>query len=173
MASYCCFWRPRRPMDVERVQMVKRDQLISIQDMLRILVRPEVGSVVIQGIGGSGKTWAAKAVYQTARTSNLFDDYIWVSLSRNCSLRLRRCIEKIAACLLCDVREDLSVQITKTTIKEHLTRRKFLLVLFSRTRKSLAHHSIKKKKKSTDTSQNLQRTKDKRQKAKKRRRPKE
>ncbi|KAG8055107.1 hypothetical protein GUJ93_ZPchr0001g32921 [Zizania palustris] len=95
--------------------------------MLRLLVRPEVGSIVIEGIGGSGKTWAAKAAYKAAKTSSLFDDYIWVSLSENCSLR--QCIDKITACLSCENREDLPVQRTTTLIKEYLTKRKFLLVL--------------------------------------------
>ncbi|XP_052138731.1 probable disease resistance protein At4g27220 [Oryza glaberrima] len=127
MASYCCFWKAKQPIIVGLVQLVQRDQLISIQDMFRLLFRPEVGSIVIEGIGGSGKTWAAKAAYQVARTNNLFDDYIWVSLSINCSLR--RCIDKIIACLSCEIREDLPVQRTKMMINEYLTKRKFLLVL--------------------------------------------
>ncbi|BAF06441.2 probable disease resistance protein At1g61300 [Oryza sativa Japonica Group] len=127
MSSYCCFWKPKQPINVGRVQLVKGDQMISIQDVLRLLVRPEVGSILIEGIGGLGKTWAAKAAYQAARANNLFDEYIWISLSINCSLR--QCIDKITACLSCEIREDLSVQRTTTMIKEYLTKRKFLLVL--------------------------------------------
>ncbi|KAL5227172.1 hypothetical protein ABZP36_015437 [Zizania latifolia] len=127
MASYCCFWKPKQPTKHVQIRNLYVYRLISIQDMLRLLVRPEVGSIVIEGIGGSGKTWAAKAAYKTARTSNLFDDYIWVSLSKNCSLR--QCINKITACLSCENREDLSIQGTTTLIKEYLTKRKFLLVL--------------------------------------------
>ncbi|RLN22384.1 disease resistance protein RPS2-like [Panicum miliaceum] len=77
--------------------------------------------------GGSGKTWAAKALYRAAKTSNLFDEYIWVSLSINYSMR--KCFNKIAASLSCKIRDGLSVESTRTTIKEYLTPRKFLLVL--------------------------------------------
>ncbi|CAL4973599.1 unnamed protein product [Urochloa decumbens] len=94
--------------------------------MLSLLVRSDVRVVIIQGIGGSGKTWAAKAAYRVARTSNLFDEYIWVSLSINCSVR--KCLNKIAASLSCKIRDNLSVERTRTFIKECLTPRKFLLV---------------------------------------------
>jgi disease resistance protein RPS2 len=53
--------------------------------------------------------------------------YIWVSLSAKCSMR--HCVDKIAVCLLGNIRDNLSVETTKTMIKEYLTRRKFLLVL--------------------------------------------
>ena len=102
-------------------------QSISFQDMLRLLVRPDVGVIVIQGIGGSGKTWAAKAAYRAAMTSNLFEEYVWVPLSMNCSMR--QCINKIAASLSCNKGYNLSIERTKAIIKEHLTKRKFLLVL--------------------------------------------
>jgi thymidylate kinase len=68
--------------------------------MLGLLVRPDVGVIVIQGISGSGKTWAANAAYRAARTSNLFQEYVWVPLSMNCSMR--QCINKIAASLPCN-----------------------------------------------------------------------
>jgi disease resistance protein RPS2 len=109
------------------VQMIEHRQSISFQDMFGLLDRPDVGVVVIEGIGGFGMTWAAKAVYQSARTSNIFDKYIWVSLSAKCSMR--HCVDKIAVCLLGNIRDNLSVETTKTMIKEYLTRRKFLLVL--------------------------------------------
>ncbi|CAL4947003.1 unnamed protein product [Urochloa decumbens] len=102
------------------------EEIKSFQEMLGLLVHPDVGVVVIRGIGGCGKTWAAKGAYQEAMTSNTFNEYIWVSLSMSCSLR--QCIYKIAQSLSCGVR-DMSVERTKTIIKEYLTQRKFLLVL--------------------------------------------
>jgi disease resistance protein RPS2 len=126
MTSYCCFWKPRQPSNMPVLQINHRE-LISFQGMLGLLGRPGVGVVVIQGIGGSGKTWAAKALYRAAKTSNLFDEYIWVSLSINCSMR--KCFNKIAASLSCKTRDSLSVESTRTIIKEYLTPRKFLLVL--------------------------------------------
>lgn len=95
--------------------------------MLGLLVRPDVGVIVIQGIAGSGKTWAAKAAYRAARTSNLFQEYVWVPLSINCSMR--QCLNKIAASLSCNKGDNLSVERTKAIIKEYLTERKFLIVL--------------------------------------------
>lgn len=128
MASYCCFWKPRQPIQFPRAQISNpAGQLISIQDMLGLLIRPDVGVIVIQGIGGSGKTWAAKAAYQAARTSNLFQEYVWVPLSRNCSMRLR--INKIATSLSCNKGDNLSIERTTAIVKEYLTKRKFLLVL--------------------------------------------
>ncbi|CAM0883230.1 unnamed protein product [Alopecurus aequalis] len=121
MAFYCCFGKPRRPFNY----VVPRFPVISIQDMFCLALRPEGEVVVIEGICGLGKTWAAKAVFKTARKSNLFDTYIWVSLSSNCSLR--RCIEKIATCLSVDIGEELLS--SSFVINEHLARRKFLLVL--------------------------------------------
>lgn len=100
---------------------------ISCQDMLCLVLRPEGEVVVIEGIGGSGKTWAAKAAFETSKNSNRFEDYIWVSLSRSCSLR--RCIEKIATCLSIEIGEELLSSRIAVMIKEHLARRKFLLVL--------------------------------------------
>ncbi|XP_062223781.1 probable disease resistance protein At4g27220 isoform X2 [Phragmites australis] len=126
MASYCCFWKPRRPTNWPMVR-TNNGQLISFQEMLGLLGRPNVGVVVIEGIGGSGKTWAAKAAYQAARTSNIFNEYIWVTLSISCSLR--QCMNKIASSLSCKIGDNLSVERTKTMIKEYLTQRKFLLVL--------------------------------------------
>jgi disease resistance protein RPS2 len=61
------------------VQMIEHRQSISFQDMLGLLDRPDVGVVVIEGIGGSGKTWAAKAVYQSARTSNISGSHCQLS----------------------------------------------------------------------------------------------
>ncbi|RLM92002.1 hypothetical protein C2845_PM08G28280 [Panicum miliaceum] len=127
MASYCCFQKPRQPSNMPVLQINHGGELISLQGMLGLLGRPGVGVVVIQGIGGSGKTWAAKALYRAAKTSNLFDEYIWVSLSINCSMR--KCSNKIAASLSCKTRDGLSVESTRTIIKEYLTPRKFLLVL--------------------------------------------
>ncbi|PAN28011.1 hypothetical protein PAHAL_5G124700 [Panicum hallii] len=126
MASYCCFRKPRQPSNMPVLQ-INHGELISFQGMLGLLGRPGVGVVVIQGIGGSGKTWAAKALYRAAKTSNLFDEYIWVSLSINCSMR--KCFNKIAASLSCKTRDGLSVESTRAIIKEYLTPRKFLLVL--------------------------------------------
>nr|AGT16258.1 hypothetical protein SHCRBa_190_D01_R_410 [Saccharum hybrid cultivar R570] len=127
MASYCCFWRRRRTIRFPSVQIINPGQPISFQDMLGLLVPPGVGVIVIQGIGGSGKTWAAKAAYRAARTSNLFQEYVWVPLSINCSMR--QCINKIAASLSCNKGDNLSIERTKAIIKEYLTKRKFLLVL--------------------------------------------
>jgi len=129
MASYCYFRKPRQPGNMPDLPVLPFDhaEFISYQDILGLLGRPGVGVVVIQGIGGSGKTWAAKALYREAKTLNLFDEYIWVSLSINCSMR--KCFNKIAASLKCKVRDGLSVESTRTIIKEYLTPRKFLLVL--------------------------------------------
>lgn len=124
MASYFCFRKPRRHSPIF---ILPRFRLISIQDMLCLVLRPQGEVVVIEGIGGLGKTWTAKAAFEAARNSNLFDIYIWVSLSRSCSLR--RCIEKIAACLSSGTGEELSSQRIRAKIREHLARRKFLLVL--------------------------------------------
>jgi len=126
MASYCCFRKPRQPTNMP-VLPINHGELVSLPNMLGMLGRPSVGVVVIRGIGGSGKTWAAKALYRTAKTSNLFDEYIWVSLSINCSMR--KCFNKIAASLSCKIRDGLSVESTRTIIKEYLRPRKFLLVL--------------------------------------------
>ncbi|KAM0919598.1 hypothetical protein ACQ4PT_008073 [Festuca glaucescens] len=126
MASYCCFSRStRRPFTTDYV--VPRYRVITIQDMLCLALRPEGEVVVIEGIGGLGKTWAAKAAFKTARNSNRFDTYIWVSLSKSSSLR--RCIEKIATCLSIDIGEELLSSGISVMIDEHLARRKFLLVL--------------------------------------------
>ncbi|RCV46658.1 hypothetical protein SETIT_9G549100v2 [Setaria italica] len=130
MVYYSCFSYPKPPTNFPTVQLsglADTGELISFQEMLGLLVRPDVGVVVIEGIGGSGKTWAAKAAYQAAMTSNIFNAYIWVSLSISCSLR--QCINKIAASLSCGVRDNLSVERAKTIINEYLTQRKFLLVL--------------------------------------------
>uniref|UniRef100_A0A0E0JPU2 Uncharacterized protein n=1 Tax=Oryza punctata TaxID=4537 RepID=A0A0E0JPU2_ORYPU len=103
-------------------------RLISFQDMLMsLLVRPEFRVIVINGIGGSGKTWAAKAAFKHARSFYQFDEFTWVSLSK--SFSLERCIEKIAICLSVDIGEDTSIERTRVKIKEKLTGRKFLLVL--------------------------------------------
>ncbi|CAD6229502.1 unnamed protein product [Miscanthus lutarioriparius] len=92
----------RRTIRFPSVQIINPPggQSISFQDMLGLLVRPDVGVIVIQGIGGSGKTWAAKAAYRAARTSNLFQEYVWVPLSMNSSMG--HCINKIAASLSCN-----------------------------------------------------------------------
>lgn len=42
---------------------------------------------------------------------------------------MRKCFNKIAASLKCKIRDGLSVESTRTIIKEYLTPRKFLLVL--------------------------------------------
>ncbi|VAH72814.1 unnamed protein product [Triticum turgidum subsp. durum] len=124
MASYCCFRisRTRLPSFT-----VPRYRLITLQDMLCLILRPEGEVVAIEGTGGLGKTWAAKAAFETARNSNRFDTYIWVSLSTSCSLR--RCTEKIATCLSIDIGEELLSSRIRVMIKERLMRRKFLLVL--------------------------------------------
>jgi hypothetical protein len=93
------------------------EELISFQEMLGLLVGQDAGVVVIDGIGGSGKTLAAKAAYQEAMTSNIFNAYIWVSLSISCSLR--QCINKIAASLSSGVRDNLSVERVKTGSTRH------------------------------------------------------
>ncbi|KAM0919596.1 hypothetical protein ACQ4PT_008071 [Festuca glaucescens] len=125
MASYCCFSKSRRPFRHFVVPPLFR--VISTHDMLCLALRPEGEVVVIEGIGGLGKTWAAKAAFKTARNSNCFDTYIWVSLSESSSLR--RCVEKIAACLSIDIGEELLSSRISVMIEEHLVRRKFLLVL--------------------------------------------
>lgn len=127
MASYYSSWRQRQTIRFPRLQTINHGQVISFQHMLGLLVRPDVGVIVIQGIGGSGKTWAAKAAYRAARTSNLFQEYVWVPLSINCSMR--QCLNKIAASLSCNKGDNLSVERTKAIIKEYLTARKFLIVL--------------------------------------------
>ncbi|KAF8751345.1 hypothetical protein HU200_012228 [Digitaria exilis] len=132
MASYCCFWRPRQHSNMSRITVpwitgMGRVQLMSFQDMLSLLHRDDVQVAVIQGIGGSGKTWAAKVVYKAAMTSTKFYDCIWVSLSMNCSME--RCINKIAASLSCTIRGNLSLEEKKAAIKEYLMTRRFLLVL--------------------------------------------
>ncbi|KAF7021105.1 hypothetical protein CFC21_034106 [Triticum aestivum] len=124
MASYCCFRKSRTRLPSFTVP---RYRLITLQDMLCLILRPEGEVVAIEGIGGLGKTWAAKEAFETARNSNRFDTYIWVSLSTSCSLR--RCTEKIATCLLIDIGAELLSSRIRVMIKEHLTRRKFLLVL--------------------------------------------
>jgi hypothetical protein len=95
--------------------------------MLQLILRPEGEVVVIDGYGGLGKTWAAKTAVKTARNSNRFDTYIWVPLSESSSLR--RCVEKIATCLSIDIGEEILSSRISVMIKEHLARRKFLLVL--------------------------------------------
>ncbi|KAJ1285806.1 hypothetical protein BS78_03G305600 [Paspalum vaginatum] len=123
LSYYHHIWRPRQPIDFFRVQTIP----LTFQDMLGLLVRPDIGVIVIEGIGGSGKTWAAKAAYQASRSLNLFEEYIWVSLSINCSMT--KCINKIAASLPCNRRDEFFIGRTKAIIKEYLRRRKFLLVL--------------------------------------------
>uniref|UniRef100_A0A0D9V6S1 Uncharacterized protein n=1 Tax=Leersia perrieri TaxID=77586 RepID=A0A0D9V6S1_9ORYZ len=105
-----------------------RARFISFQDMvMTLLVRPEFRVIVINGIGGSGKTWAAKAAFKHARSICHFDEFTWVSLSKGFSLE--RCIEKIAICLSIDTGEDISIESIRVKIKEKLIGRKFLLVL--------------------------------------------
>lgn len=106
---------------------IPRFRLISIQDMLYLVLRPEDEVVVIEGIGGLGKTWAARAAFETARNSNRFDNYLWISLSGRCSRR--RCIEKIATCLSIDIGKELLSSRIRVMIMEHLARSKFLVVL--------------------------------------------
>lgn len=125
MVSFCCFGKSRRPFKSYIVPPLFR--VISIQDMLCLALRPEGEVVVIEGIGGLGKTWAARAAFKTARISNRFDTYIWISLSQ--SSRPRRCIEKIATCLSIEIGEELLSSRISVMIEEHLARRKFLLVL--------------------------------------------
>ncbi|KAF7035071.1 hypothetical protein CFC21_046001 [Triticum aestivum] len=124
MASYCCFRKPRTRLPSFTVP---RYRLITLHDMLCLILRREGEVVAIEGTGGLGKTWVAKAAFETARNSNRFDTYIWVSLSTSCSVR--RCIEKIAIVLSIDIGEELLSSRIRVMIKEHLVRRKFLLVL--------------------------------------------
>jgi hypothetical protein len=95
--------------------------------MLCLVLRPEGEVVVIEGIGGLGKTWAARAAFETARNSNRFDNYLWISLSRSCSRR--RCIENIATCLSIDIGDEMLSSRIRVMIMEYLARRRFLLVL--------------------------------------------
>ncbi|XP_037414428.1 probable disease resistance protein At4g27220 isoform X1 [Triticum dicoccoides] len=127
MTSYLiCYQESERHLLTTTIT-IPRSRLSSLQDMFCLVLRPEGEVVVIEGIGGLAKTWVAKGAFETARNSNRFDNYIWVSLSRGCSLR--RCIKKIATCLLIDIGEELLSSRISVMIKEHLARRKFLLVL--------------------------------------------
>ncbi|XP_073006071.1 disease resistance protein At4g27190-like [Typha latifolia] len=107
--------------------MLPGEKLQAIQQLQRALVNPEVGTVVIYGIGGSGKTWTAKKAYNTAMTSHLFDTYIWIPLSSSCSVR--RAMEKISTRLSIAVGADLSEESMRAKISESLEGRNFLLVL--------------------------------------------
>ncbi|XP_072955975.1 probable disease resistance protein At1g61300 [Typha angustifolia] len=107
--------------------MLPGEKLQAIQQLQRALVNPEVGTVVIYGIGGSGKTWTAKKAYNTAVTSHLFDTYIWIPLSSSCSVR--RAMEKISTRLSIAVGADLSEESMRAKISESLEGRNFFLVL--------------------------------------------
>lgn len=127
MASYCYIMTSTEPWPSLLSSDIPPLRLISLQQMLCLILRPEGEVVVIDGYGGLGKTWAAKAALRTARNSSHFDTYIWVSLSESSSVR--RCVEKIATCLSIDIGEELLSSRISVMIEEHLATRKFLLVL--------------------------------------------
>lgn len=97
-----------------------------MQQLLRSLRDPVVGTVVIYGIGGIGKTWMAKQAFNQAMASHLFDVFIWVPLSITCGIRHAR--EKISEKLSIPT-GDGGDEGTRGKIHAFLSVRKFLLVL--------------------------------------------
>lgn len=55
--------------------------------MMTSLTNPAVGRITLYGLGGIGKTWAARRAVDWAEQGSLFHTTIWVSLSAGSSLR--------------------------------------------------------------------------------------
>ncbi|GLJ19773.1 hypothetical protein SUGI_0358210 [Cryptomeria japonica] len=60
-----------------------------VEEILRLLDNPAVGVVAVVGMGGVGKTFLLRHVYD--RTKHRYECSAWISVSQTCSLRSLQC----------------------------------------------------------------------------------
>ncbi|KAG8063550.1 hypothetical protein GUJ93_ZPchr0003g17689 [Zizania palustris] len=83
--------------------------------------------ISIYGAAGIGKTTLARLVYNDAKVQNFFPTKIWVCLSDKCDVtRATKMIMEAVTKVKCDA---LSLDILQQQLREHLSTRKFLLVI--------------------------------------------
>ncbi|CAL9080629.1 unnamed protein product [Musa acuminata var. zebrina] len=99
----------------------------SIQHLMEEITNPDVGTVVVHGISGLGKTWTARQAYGRAMASPLFDVFLWISLSVTCTKRRAR--QKILESLSIMVEDNGDEERVTEKIHSFLSGRRFLLVL--------------------------------------------
>uniref|UniRef100_A0A804HQ15 NB-ARC domain-containing protein n=1 Tax=Musa acuminata subsp. malaccensis TaxID=214687 RepID=A0A804HQ15_MUSAM len=99
----------------------------SIQHLMEEITNPDVGTVVVHGISGLGKTWTARQAYGRAMASPLFDVFLWISLSVTCTKRRAR--QKILESLSIVVEDNGDEERVTEKIHSFLSGRRFLLVL--------------------------------------------
>ncbi|RZR78216.1 hypothetical protein BHM03_00003492 [Ensete ventricosum] len=98
-----------------------------IQHLMEEVTNPDVGTVVVYGISGLGKTWTARQAYGRAMASCLFDVFLWISLSATCTTVRAR--QKILESLSIAVEDYGDEERITEKIHSFLSGRRFLLVL--------------------------------------------